>query len=86
MMKKGVDSGIGVLVPVGQKLPNLQKEIDDAVAVKSDGFKTADSVAQLAKNSEFRRPTFRKLWNNTTRLVRSVMTVSITKKRPIFVR
>lgn len=49
MMKKGVDSGIGVLVPVGQKLPNLQKEIDDAVAVKSDGFKTADSVAQLAK-------------------------------------
>lgn len=25
MMEKGVDSGIGVLVPVGQKLPNLQK-------------------------------------------------------------
>ena len=49
MMEKGVDSGIGVLVPVGQKLPNLQKEIDEAVAVKSDGFKAADSVAQLAK-------------------------------------
>jgi hypothetical protein len=48
-MEKGVDSGIGVLVPVGQKLPNLQKEIDEAVAVKSDGFKAADSVAQLAK-------------------------------------
>ena len=26
MMEKGVDSGIGVLVPVGQKLPNLQKD------------------------------------------------------------
>ena len=49
MMKKGVDSGIGVLVPVGQKLPNLQKEIDEAVAVKSDGFKAAYSVAQLAE-------------------------------------
>ena len=49
MMEKGVDSGIGVLVPVGQKLPNLQKEIDEAVAVKSDGVKAADSVAQLAK-------------------------------------
>lgn len=49
IMEKGVDSGIGVLVPVGQKLPNLQKEIDEAVAVKSDGFKAADSVAQLAK-------------------------------------
>lgn len=49
MTEKGVDSGIGVLVPVGEKLPNLQKEIDDAVAIKSDGFKAADSVAQLAK-------------------------------------
>ena len=43
-------------------------------------------LLSLPKNSEFRRPTFRKLWNNTTRLVRSVMTVSITKKRLIFVR
>lgn len=49
MMEKGVDSGIGVLVPVGQKLPDLQKEIDAAVEIKSDGFKAADSIAQLAK-------------------------------------
>lgn len=43
-------------------------------------------LLSLPKNSEFRRLTFRKLWTNTTRLVRSVMTVSITKKRLIFVR
>ena len=61
MMKKGVDSGIGVLVPVGQKLPNLQKEIDDAVAVKSDGLRPLIPLLSLPKNSEFRRPTFRKL-------------------------
>ncbi len=49
MMEQGIDSGIGVIVPVGQKLPNLQKEIDEALKQNSDGFKTADSVAQLAK-------------------------------------
>lgn len=48
MMEHGVDSGIGVLVPVGKKLPNLQKEIDAAVAMNSDNFKAADSIAQLA--------------------------------------
>ena len=63
MMKKGVDSGIGVLVPVGQKLPNLQKEIDDAVTVKSDGFKTADSVAQLAKELGVPEANLRSMWN-----------------------
>ena len=49
MMEKGIDSGIGVLAPVGKKLPNLQKDIDAALAADSDNFKAADSVAQLAK-------------------------------------
>lgn len=49
MMEKGVDSGIGVLVPVGTKLPNLQKDIDEAIAAKSPVFKAATSVADLAK-------------------------------------
>ncbi len=49
MMEKGVDSGIGVLVPVGAKLPSLQQEIDEAIAVKSDAFKAADSVAGMAR-------------------------------------
>ncbi len=49
MMDKGVDSGIGVLVPVGKKLPNLQKDIDEAIAAKSPVFKAATSVADLAK-------------------------------------
>jgi fumarate reductase flavoprotein subunit len=49
MMEKGVDSGIGVLVPVGTKLPDLQKDIDEALAAKSPVFKAASSVAALAK-------------------------------------
>ena len=48
-MTKGIDSGIGVLVPVGTQLKNLQQDIKDALAVDSDGFKEADSVAELAK-------------------------------------
>ncbi|MCD8338988.1 MAG: FAD-binding protein [Burkholderiales bacterium] len=49
MMEKGIDSGIGVIVPVGQKLPNLQKEIDEAISLNSESFKAANSVEQLAK-------------------------------------
>lgn len=48
-MTKGIDSGIGVLVPVGTQLKNLQQDIKDALAVDSDGFKEADSIAELAK-------------------------------------
>ena len=49
MMERGVDSGVGVLVPVGAKLTNLKKEIQIALDAKSDGFKAATSVADLAK-------------------------------------
>ena len=50
MMEKGVDSGIGVLVPVGAKMTNLEKEIKEAANDKSvTGFKSASSVAELAK-------------------------------------
>lgn len=49
MMEKGVDSGVGVIVPVGAKLTNLKKEIKDAIAADSDGFKAASSVKEMAK-------------------------------------
>ncbi len=49
MMEKGVDSGVGVLVPVGAKMTELQKDIDAALKADSDAFKAASSVAQLAK-------------------------------------
>ncbi|MCI5850400.1 MAG: FAD-dependent oxidoreductase [Sutterellaceae bacterium] len=49
MMEQGADSGIGVIVAPGTKLPNLQKEIDEALAKGSDGFVKASSVAELAK-------------------------------------
>ena len=49
LMEKGSDSGIGVLVPIGTKYTNLQKDIDAALAADSDGFKAANSVAGLAK-------------------------------------
>ncbi len=50
MTEKGVDSGIGVLIPVGAKMTNLEKEIKEAAADKSvTGFKSASSVAELAQ-------------------------------------
>ena len=49
MMEKGVDSGIGVLVPVGTKLPNLQKDIDQAIATNNPDFAAASTVAGLAQ-------------------------------------
>ncbi len=50
MAEKGVDSGIGVLIPVGAKMTNLEKEIKEAAADKSvTGFKSASSVAELAQ-------------------------------------
>lgn len=49
MEKRGIDSGVGVLVPVGEKLPNLRNDIKNAIAANSDGFKAAKSVAELAK-------------------------------------
>ena len=49
MINRGVDSGVGVIVPVGAKLTNLKEEIKKAVDVDSDGFKAATSVRDLAK-------------------------------------
>ncbi len=49
MMEKGIDSGIGVLVPVGAKLKDLKKDIDEALAANSDVFKAAGSVEELAR-------------------------------------
>ncbi len=49
MVEKGIDSGIGVLVPVGTKLTELRQDIRDALAAESDGFKEAASVAELAQ-------------------------------------
>ncbi len=49
MEKKGVDSGIGVIVPVGAKMTKLREEIKGALAVDSDGFKSASSVKELAR-------------------------------------
>ena len=49
MMEKGIDSGIGVLIPVGAKLTNLRKDIDKALAAGSDVFKAASSPEALAK-------------------------------------
>ncbi len=48
-MEKGASSGIGVLVPIGTKYANLQKDIEEALAADSDGFKSASTVAGLAK-------------------------------------
>lgn len=49
MMNRGVDSGIGVIVPVGAKLPHLREEMKAALEADSDGFKAASSPAELAR-------------------------------------
>ena len=49
MIERGVDSGVGVIVPVGAKLTKLKEEIKAALQAKSDGFKAASSVRELAK-------------------------------------
>lgn len=49
MKEQGIDSGVGVLVPVGAKMTNIEKDIEEALAANSDGFKAASSVAQMAK-------------------------------------
>lgn len=45
----GVDNGVGVLVPVMTKLKNIDSEIKNALAAKSESFKSATSIEQLAK-------------------------------------
>lgn len=49
MMNRGVDSGVGVIVPVGAKMNKLKEEIKTALDAKSDGFVAAGSVRELAK-------------------------------------
>ncbi|QUN06985.1 FAD-dependent oxidoreductase [Shewanella yunxiaonensis] len=45
----GVDNGVGVIVPVMKKLNKLNSEIKVALSAKSEAFKQAKSVKELAK-------------------------------------
>lgn len=47
--EKGIDNGVGVLIPIGTKLTGLPKEIKRAVEGHSDAFFAADSIEELAK-------------------------------------
>lgn len=47
--EKGIDNGLGVLVPIGTKLTNLRAEIASAVALNSTSIVVADSVEDLAQ-------------------------------------
>ncbi|ABV37338.1 putative flavoprotein subunit of a reductase [Shewanella sediminis HAW-EB3] len=47
--QKGIDQGIGVIIPTTTKLTGLRDEINNALAVNSDGVKTAESIEALAK-------------------------------------
>jgi len=48
-VEKGVDNGVGVIVPVTAKLKNLREEIKNAVAANSESFKAADSIEELSR-------------------------------------
>jgi fumarate reductase flavoprotein subunit len=47
--EKGIDNGVGVLVPTGKKLTELRKEMADAEAADSESFKSAATVEELAQ-------------------------------------
>ena len=49
MINRGVDSGVGVIVPVGAKMTKLREEMKAALDAKSDGFVAATSVREMAK-------------------------------------
>jgi fumarate reductase flavoprotein subunit len=47
-MSAGIDNGIGVIVPVGDKLPKLKDEIKTAIAAQNKTFFDAGSLDELA--------------------------------------
>ncbi len=49
VMEKGIDNGLGVLVPIGTKLVDLPDEINKAVAAGSTSVAVADTLDGLAK-------------------------------------
>lgn len=51
MEDRGIDSGVGVIIPVGAKLKNLRKEIADNIAKKADHVVSASSVEELAQKT-----------------------------------
>nr|WP_283102881.1 FAD-dependent oxidoreductase [Shewanella abyssi] len=61
---KGIDQGIGVIVPTTTKLTGLRTEIDNALAVNSDGVKTASSIEALAKEIGVPVDTLKKNFND----------------------
>ena len=46
---KGIDVGVGVLIPTKTKLTELQKELDAAIKMGSESVKKASSIKALAK-------------------------------------
>ncbi|MBQ8828886.1 MAG: FAD-dependent oxidoreductase [Burkholderiaceae bacterium] len=51
MENQGVDSGVGVIVPVGAKLKNLRNEIAENIAKGADHVVKASSIEELAKKT-----------------------------------
>lgn len=49
LTEKGIDNGIGVLVPIGTKLTDLPAEINRAVAEGNTNVAVGDSIEELAK-------------------------------------
>ena len=67
---EGVDNGVGVLVPVASKLTNLRKEIAGALAAKSDNFKAANSIEELARQIGAPAAALKETYENYNRFAR----------------
>ena len=52
MMEKGIDNGLGVLVPIGTKLTGLKDEIKRAVAEGASTVAVGDTIEALAKHMD----------------------------------
>ncbi|KAA0887966.1 FAD-dependent oxidoreductase [Oryzomonas rubra] len=61
---KGIDNGVGVIVPVTTKLKSMRTEIKNAVAANSESFKAADSIEELAAQIGVPADSLKKTYNN----------------------
>ncbi len=61
---EGVDNGVGVIVTVATKLTSLRKEIDNALAAKSESFKASDTIEDLAEQIGVPTATLKATYDN----------------------
>jgi len=79
-VEKGVDHGIGVIVPTTTKLTNLREEINNAVAANSESFKAAGSIEELARQIGVPPDTLKKTYDDYNRYAENLYDQQFAKE------